>query len=237
MQAALVPTEEERWQSVENEIINTICEVSELLKNKVIDRLHMYDNEFSSGTFPFSPYQFAFQLLLGSIEQVLKKLEGYGILIIDQKRQEEVLSKLNTYRVLRAANILTRIIENPIFRDSRENAMLTVPDFAAYIIGRSVSDEILNKKSPDKIVEWKEKYIIPQTGAYFPENDNVWEISGFESFKSRLQQLLKGEGPPIISIPQCILLLMFHEMIMGGDLRKCMSIGRGLQIFSGRYIS
>lgn len=307
MQAALVPTEEGRWQSVENEILNTISEVSGLLKNKTIDRLHMYDmvqmrspfdltdyptvfrwiervldaaksnetkyvsiplpkyflgtrkvngidgiyfnnlttiesddiadKEIKSGTFPFSPYQFAFQFLLGSVEQVLEQLDGHGILIIDQKRQEEVLAKLNTYRVLRSANILTRIIENPIFRDSRENAMLTVPDFTAYILGRSVSDEILNKNSPEKIMEWKEKYIIPQTVAYFPEFDSVWEIDGFEFFKSRLQQLLKGEGPPLMSLQACILLLMFHEMAVGGDLRKYMSIGRALKLFYGKYLS
>ncbi len=185
-------------------------------------------------TFPFSPYVFGYQFLVLLIEQVLAQLDGYGLLIFDQRREGEILSQLNVYRALRAAKLLSRITENPIFRGSQTNAMLTLPDFTAYIFGRPIADKYLGRNTPKELRSWEQKYIDPQTiEAGWPDIEESGALEG-ESFEDSLKRMSKGEGPPLIPLQLAILALMNHEIFFCDALKKLTSIAQGFKILSGR---
>ncbi len=106
-------------------------------------------------------YLQTFSILIFTIDHLLKKLNAHGSIIIDQQDEFQHYASLNTYRAFRSRGLLDRIIENPIYCDSRVQTLLAIPDFSGYVYGGVNLDQIKGKNRP-KLFEWFQKFILPQ---------------------------------------------------------------------------
>lgn len=109
-----------------------------------------------------APYEILFPNLLLEIDTHLENIDAYGMLIVDQHKGQkfERFGLIDAYGILRAENLLTRVVENPIFRDSRVHTLLAVPDFSGYVTSSLAVDKLIGKSRP-QLTEWYERYVQP----------------------------------------------------------------------------
>lgn len=99
--------------------------------------------------------------LLWEIDQALEEMDDYGIVFMDQQKGYEDLEALNVYRILRHQGMLKRILETPIYRDSRFNTLLAVPDMAGFIeMGLECDRLTIPAKQRPKLEEWQQTYLL-----------------------------------------------------------------------------
>ena len=127
---------------------------------------------------------------------------------------------------------MNRIVDYPIFGNSRQNLMLTLPDVSGYIFRRWYCDEHFGKTPMPKIEQWRHEYILPHTFLHQPLFSGAVEnerISPEERFKQCIQ-----EGVSVIPPAFAVLQLLVHELVHGSDRNNLYDIAKGLQILSGR---
>ncbi len=105
-------------------------------------------------------YELSFIGLIFLLNRILEKMDSYGMIIHDQHGDLEVLSRLKIYRAFKSQGIISRIIENPIYKDSRIHSMLATADFAGYVRGGMKVDALKGKSRP-MLSAWNSLYIEP----------------------------------------------------------------------------
>lgn len=118
-------------------------------------------------------YRMTFPLLLSNVDTVLEHLNAHGLIIVDQNQAYGKYENLSLYRAMRARGRITRILENPVYRDSRHNTLLAVPDFSGYITAGTVVDAWFKHKRRPKLAEWDELYIRPNSLPFMLDPDFV----------------------------------------------------------------
>jgi len=111
-----------------------------------------------------SVYDLLFPNFLIELDQQLNALDAYGMIIVDQHKgqQFENYSSLDAYRIMRSKGFLKRVVENPIFRDSRIQTLLALPDFSGYIAANLKIDKLFGKSRP-RLRDWHSAFVKPQT--------------------------------------------------------------------------
>ncbi len=114
------------------------------------------------GKFMLPAYVHGFAEMMSAVDLALEKLNAYGILIVDQQEQFRKYESTPIHKILRASNSISRILENPIYRDSRVQVLLCIPDFLGYVVGGVIHDEYSRKgKERPKLKEWLGSIVKP----------------------------------------------------------------------------
>ncbi len=144
-----------------NQLLEEIKKISENPDLPGISENQNYQDLLNNGL-QSSAYLHTFSILIFEIDHILKRLDAHGSIIVDQQNEFQDFASLNTYRTFRSRGLLDRIIENPIYCDSRVQTLLAAPDFSGYVSGGVQLDQIKSKQRP-KLLEWSQKLIYPQT--------------------------------------------------------------------------
>lgn len=149
------------------------------------DALGELEQMYESGKTPVSFYAMTFPFLLGQIDDYLMATDSFGFVILDQHHDYGWYSKLNYWRVMRYRGSFHRIIEAPIYRDSRLATLLALPDFTGYIRAGARVDELQEKHRP-MLHEWAERYLEPARIPFEVPDDQAQAVTKFTEHLQRL---------------------------------------------------
>ena len=105
-------------------------------------------------------YRLYFPHLLFDLQDYLEEVNSYGLLIVDQQKEHNHYGELEIYRAWRTKGFLTRVLEAPIYRDSRRHTLLALPDVAGFVTSGLLVDSLREKVRP-RLAEWHDRYVNP----------------------------------------------------------------------------
>ena len=118
------------------------------------------ENIANSGDIQFPIYLFKLFSLMLSANTFLIKNNAFSTLVLDQHTSFNHYANSKVYSEIRRLGVTDRILENPVFADSRVRPLLAVPDFLSYVVG---TIKMIDRGQPERpqFHEWLEKYVAP----------------------------------------------------------------------------
>ena len=103
------------------------------------------------------------------IEDILQRLDAYGVILFDQERrdQDEFIAASHVYKAMRRKKLINRILENPVKRNGRYSFPLATADFSGYVYFGAKRNELLameGAKVPKRrrvLAKWSRIHVEP----------------------------------------------------------------------------
>jgi hypothetical protein len=118
------------------------------------------ENVANTGDIQRPIYLFKLFSLMLSVNAFLIKDNAFSTLVLDQHTSFNHYGNSKVYSEIRRLGVTNRILENPVFADSRVRPLLAVPDFLSYVVGAVMMIARGQSERP-QFREWLKKYVEP----------------------------------------------------------------------------
>jgi hypothetical protein len=118
------------------------------------------ENVANSGDIQFPIYLFKLFSLMLLVNTFLIKENAFSTLVLDQHTSFNHYGNSKVYSEIRRLGVTDRILENPVFADSRVRPLLAVPDFLSYVFGAIM---MMDRGQPERpqFREWFKNHVAP----------------------------------------------------------------------------
>lgn len=108
--------------------------------------------------------QFAFLTLLEWVDSQLRAMDAFGYVIFEEERPEidKALSLSSVYTGSRQVGYLQRLLDAPSAKAKRTSLLLSIADFAGYVLGNYLLERRYCRTPRPKISKWFEDLVAPQ---------------------------------------------------------------------------